>query len=165
MKKSLLVLIVAFALLISGCDNKGPVANGSDDATETIQNEEKVYSFEGGVGTFYYPDEIYNDYLTVEREFDGTAQNVIDILYELGNYSEKITVNSYYVQGNTMYIDFGLSLIKAAHGGSAKEFFVILGTCNTLISCFKVEYVRFTVEGNDLVTAHADYTEPVPFKE
>lgn len=155
MKKVFLVALAAM-LLLCGCAADGE--DGSDISYE------KVYSFDSGVGTFYYPDDIYNNYLTVEREFDGTAQNVIDILYDLGNYNQEITVNSYYVQGDTLYIDFGLSIISAAHGGSAKEHFVILGTCNTLISCFNVTYVSFTVEGQPLVTAHADYSERVFFQ-
>lgn len=159
--KKLFALLFVFAFVLCSCN----AAGGGGTGDNTSLSDEKLYSFEGGVGTFYYPDEIYNNYLTVEREFDGTAQNVCDILLELGNYSEKITVNSYYVQGDTLYIDFGVEMIKEAHGGSAKEHFVIVGTANTLISCFKVKYVRLTVDGNDLITAHNDYSAPISLQK
>lgn len=159
--KKLFALLFVFAFVLCSCNAAGNGGTGDN----TSLSDEKLYSFEGSVGTFYYPDEIYNNYLTVEREFDGTAQNVCDILLELGNYSEKITVNSYYVQGDTLYIDFGVEMIKEAHGGSAKEHFVIVGTANTLISCFKVKYVRLTVDGNDLITAHNDYSAPISLQK
>lgn len=168
MKKYMLALALVFALLLCGC--KGFGTAGESKADESSANVsgyvdlstlsgEKIYSFEGGVGTFYYPDEDYNLYLTVEREFDGTAQNVIDILYELGNYSSsnRITVNSCYKQDNILFIDFDNNFYPGRRGGTAKEYFEIYGTCKTLISCFKVEGVRFTIEGEDLDTGQARF--------
>lgn len=164
MKKSLISLLCVVSLLLCACGGADDIGNSTESGYQHNDDAEKIYSHEGGVGTFYYPDDIYNDYLTVEREFDGTPQNVVDILLELGNYDDGLTVNSYYIQDETMFIDFGIELVKEAHGGSAKEFFVILGTTNTLISCFGVKYVRLTVEGEDLITAHGDYSVPISFQ-
>ncbi len=160
MKKSILVILAVCALLLCACNSEV-----AEPSTDVLTEGEKTYSFEPGTGTFYYPDDIYNNYWTVEREFDGTAQNVVDILYELDNYDNKLKVNSYYVQGNVLYIDFGVNIIEEAHGGSAKEHFVIQGTCNTLISCFKVKYVRLTVEGQDLKTPHGSYDTFIGYHE
>jgi len=149
------------SLFLSGCaDEKNDVLS-EDTTVTTEENTSKIFSFDAGVGTFYYPDEIYNNYLTVEKEFDGTAQNVIDILYELENYKDnKVTVKSCYKQGNTLYIDFDNGF-KNATGSTAQEYFVVHGTVKTLKSCFGVEFVRITVEGKDFNTPHGQYDLPL----
>jgi len=154
-----LILTVLVSFVLCAC---------AEGAKETDSSEGKpdndnvvITSRDAGTGTFYYPDDAFNEYLTVEREFDGTAQNVIDILRELGNYADnEVRANSWYVKGNTLYIDFNEEL-KSATGSSAQEYFSIYGTVKTLKSCFGVDYVRLTVAGKDFNTPHGEYDLPL----
>lgn len=159
--KRIIATLLLSSLFLCGCADEKNDALSADTTVIADDNAAKEYSFEAGTGTFYYPDEIYNNYLTVEKEFDGTAQNVIDILYELENYKDnKVTVNSCYKQGNTLYIDFDNGF-KNATGSTAQEYFVVYGTVKTLKSCFDVGFVRITVEGKDFNTPHGQYDIPL----
>lgn len=124
-------------------------------------DESTITSCDAGVGTFYYPDADFAVYQTKEMEFDGTAQDVIDKLYELGAYRHnKVKVNSWYIKSKIMYIDFDKGF-EAATGSTALEYFSVMGTVKTLISCFDVDAVRLTVNGKDFYTAHGIYDTPL----
>lgn len=153
-----LILTALVSLCLCACTGGSDVVESSEPKPE---DNVVITSRDAGVGTFYYPDEDFNEYLTVEREFDGTAQNVIEILRELGNYSDNdVKANSWYIKGNTLYIDFNKEL-KSATGSSAQEYFSIYGTVKTLKSCFGVEYIRLTVAGKDFNTPHGEYDLPL----
>lgn len=151
-----IVLALSFSFLLTACGE----AEGSQ-SKDVVENQSLVTSFDSGTGTFYYPDEDFNNYLSTEKEFNGTPQNVVEILYELGNYKEtKVNVRSWYIKGNTMYIDFDSGFADAC-GSTAKEYFTVYGTVKTLKSCFGVEKVRLTVEGKDFNTQHGAYDLPL----
>ncbi len=125
------------------------------------EDDSVITSRDAGIGTFYYPDADFANYETKEMEFDGTAQDVVDKLYELGAYRDnKVKVNSWYIKSKIMYIDFDKGLEEAT-GSTALEFFSVMGTVKTLISCFDVDAVRLTVNGNDFYTAHGVYDTPL----
>ena len=67
-----------------------------------------------------------------------------------------VKVNTWSINGDTMYIDFDDGLFKAT-GSTAQEYFSVMGTVKTLKSCFDVTYVSLTVNGNKLFTEHAAY--------
>lgn len=160
MKKIRLVaFIIAIVALLASCGKDNNEQSG--DAGATADNSTVITSVDSGVGTFYCPDENFNNYLSVEKEFDGTPQNVVEILFELGNYGDnKVNVNDWYIKGGIMYIDFDQGL-KRATGSTAQEYFSIYGTVKTLKSCFGVEKVRLTVNGEDFNTEHGAYDLPL----
>ena len=147
-----IVLIILASAFIYGCERTDDsYNNGSNDASIEASTSDV------NVGTFYYPDDIFNDYDTAEREFDGTPQGVVDILYELGNYGDnRIKVKGWHISNDVLYIDFDSSFIKAT-GSTAQEYFSVLGTVKTLKSCFGVAYVRLTVNSEDFNTEHGSY--------
>ncbi len=152
-------LVISVMLIFTAC--AGGDNNVDSSGTKSEINDDIVTSRDGGKGTFYYPDEDFNNYLTAEKEFDGTAQDIIDTLYELGNYGDvKVGVNNWYIKGNTLHIDFDGELKKAT-GSSAQEYFSMYGTVKTLKSCFGVELVRLTVNGSDFNTPHGNYDLPI----
>lgn len=149
----MLCITVLFSILICGCSKNGGTVNN-----ETLNDASKDTSaFEIGKGTFYYPDEMFNNYKTVEKKFDGTPQGVVDILSELGNYGDAdVRVNGWHISDGVLYIDFNRGLIDAT-GSTAQEYFSILGTVKTLKSCFGVKYVRLTINSEDFNTEHGCY--------
>lgn len=154
------VLVMLTSIMLFGCSSGGDGASkGTPGSPESIVPV--IVSKDSGTGTFYYPDDIFNEYLTAEKEFDGTAQDVIDTLRELGNYGDNtVIVNSWYIKGDTLYIDFDSGFAKAT-GSTAQEYFSIYGTVKTLKSCFGVDYVRLTVNGEDFSTPHGAYDLPL----
>ncbi len=95
--------------------------------------------------------------------FDGSIENLISILAEEKAIPENTKVYSFSIKEKTAYIDLSKEFGKALEMGAAEETLVSGSLVNTIIRCYNVEKVFFTIEGEILTTGYKCYDSPLGF--
>ncbi len=192
MKK--LILLLLCCALLCGCQPSSPTnpdnqAEGNDTLTgdysasqDTSATDETAESTEAATDETTESTEAATDETqTVETvtitihtpeglETFETEELTMDFLLkkliELKVLNEDVDVNSYYFEGDTLYIDFNEAFgTQICSYGTYGEMLVVCCTVNTLVENYDVTYVVFTVEGEVLESGHVVYDFPLQYHE
>jgi len=107
---------------------------------------------------FYVPNDKANGFNVFNYEYDGTMEGLIKKLIELGALPKNTVVNSFKVEKDTIKIDLSSSFgNKLKSTGTAGEYMLVGSLVNTLIKCYGVKTVSFTVNGKIVETGHIKY--------
>lgn len=115
---------------------------------------------------FYVPNYTDNNFDVYSYQYDGTINGLIAKLVEVGSLPEGTTVNTFVIENNVLHIDLSTTYGKAvASNETTGEYMLVGSLVNTLIKCYGVESVSFTVDGNTVVAGHNTYDWPISFFE
>ena len=175
MKK--LILLLLCCALLCGCQPAAPTnpddqaagdysANEDTSATEeTAQSSEaattQTQDTEPVAITIHTADGV----VTFEAE-ELSMELLLKKLIELQVLNEDVNINSYYFEGDTLYIDFNEAFgTQICSYGTYGEMLTVGCTVNTLVENYNVTYVMFTVEGEVLESGHVIYDFPLEYHE
>lgn len=181
MKKMILLLLCC--ALLCGCQPSSPTdlddqAAGNsiitgdysapEDTTatdETAQSSEAATDGPQSVDTIPVTIHTAEGVVTFEAE-ELTMDFLLKKLIELDVLNEDVDVNSYYIEGDTLYIDFNEAFgTQVCSYGTYGEMLITGCTVNTLVENYGVTYVMFTVEGEILESGHVIYDFPLEYHE
>lgn len=149
MTKKLLPLILAAAVLLSGC-------------TITLHDPPQ-----GREVTLYLPGEDGDGFDAVPAVLpsDGLlSQAVLDALREAGVLPKGIKVIRLEQTGPSLTLDVNDALVKALAGTGSTEEYMILGSLvNSLLGAYGAETLLLTAGGKPLETGHNIYDGPLTF--
>ncbi|HAN21868.1 MAG: hypothetical protein A2Y15_06315 [Clostridiales bacterium GWF2_36_10] len=115
---------------------------------------------------FYVPNDKADGFDVFSYEYDGTMDGLVKKLIELGTLPENTAVNSYAVDEDTIKIDLSSSFEdELINTGTTGEDMLVGSLVNTLIKCYGVDTVSFTVNGSVVETGHANYNSANSFFE
>ena len=114
---------------------------------------------------FYVPNEDYIYFETLEGNFDGTVNGLIERISDFGNFPKEVKVYSFSILNKTAYIDLSEEFGKALETGTLDEAIIIGSLVNTIIKHYNVKKVQFTVEGKIFDSGHSRYDLPLCFSE
>lgn len=111
------------------------------------------------------PDSSWMNYEYKETTFDGTVGGLIEALAKAKVFPETVKVKDFKIEGNTAKIDLSEDFGLAIATGTLAESMIVSSLVNTLITCYEVEQVYFTVEGSFFDSGHVYYDFPLSFTE
>ncbi len=151
MKRKLLPLVLAVAVVLTGC-------------AITLHDPP-----EGREVNLYLPNEDGTGFDEVPAVLppDGLlSQAVLDALQEAGALPKGIHVVRLEQSGQDLTLDVNAALVKALAGmGSTEEYMILGSLVNSLLGAYGAETLRLTAGGEPLETGHDRYDEPLAFFE
>ncbi|HBL83920.1 MAG: hypothetical protein A2Y17_03805 [Clostridiales bacterium GWF2_38_85] len=116
------------------------------------------------IANFYIPNsEDYDSYDIISDKYDGTIEGLISKLIKLKGLPENIKTISFEIKDdNIAYIDLSKEFSESMTG-SMRERQLVIALVNTIIDCYDVEAVSYTVEGNIIEDGQLEHDKPVPF--
>ena len=111
----------------------------------------------------YVPDEEMYNLVPEIAYFDGSIESLVSKLEKAKAIPENTKVYSFYIENKTACIDLSEEFGMALQKGATEEILVSGALVNTLIRCYNVENVLFTIEGEVLTTDYVCYDFPLDF--
>ncbi len=111
----------------------------------------------------YVPDEQSYNLVPKTVYSDGNIESLISELEKAKAIPENTKVYSFIIENGTANIDLSEEFGKALEKSETEGLLVSSALANTLIRCYNVENVLFTVEGKVLETDYVCYDFPLGF--
>lgn len=181
------ILLVGMVLLLSACGNTAqePSENNEQKQEEQQvsskleedekQNTDKVdEDAKDGVDKLndlpvmidvYYSNEDATAFVSEEVQVDSlTPENILSVLLskeivtpevQVLNF-EKVSVD----ERDSIELDLNAAFAEyISTMGTAGEYYILGGICNTFLDTYDCEQIKITVEGDVLTTGHAEYPD------
>ncbi len=113
--------------------------------------------------SLYVKDELSYNLITQTAYFDGSIESLVAELEKAKAIPKNTKVYSFSIENETAYIDLSEEFGKALEMGATEEALVSGSLANTIIRCYNVEKVFFTVEGEILETGYIRYDFPLEY--
>ncbi len=123
-----------------------------------------VYGSDKKAVNLYVQDEQAYHLVPKIAYFDGSIEGLVSELEKARAIPVNTKVSSFSIESKTAYIDLSEEFGKALEKGTTEETMILGSLVNTVIRCYNVENVVFTVEGELLTTGHNCYDFPLGFQ-
>ncbi|MDD4600332.1 hypothetical protein SDC9_11359 [bioreactor metagenome] len=176
----LLCLILALAMLVSGCASSLPASDmqsgnsvkSTQKAPQTAQNGNEVKAdivkitvYRATLDAVYLVPEIHQ----ITRN-ESPAKTALELLLSPPNSKNVVSpipkdtvLKKLTIKDRIAYADFNDKIIKNNIGGSASERLLVGAIVNTLTEFPEIEKVQILVEGKviETISGHVDISEPL----
>ncbi len=181
-KYFILVFLVIFAVIASGCGSTVPSPQGSSpEQSAQVSPPSTQQMHTEGQGTMrivvyfatndamYLAPEVY----TLAKN-DHPAKTSIELLLEgpskqglVSTVPKGTKLRSLNIKNHIAYVDFNDKIIKNNPGGSTAETLLVASIVNTLTEFPEIEKVQILVEGKQVetISGHMDVSEPLSRSE
>ena len=194
LKFSLMTIMIAAMLLLTGCDsdsnsNASQAVGSSSNTSSTTATADKPVENKSSAETskkepvsldvkVYYPDNQGLKLLAVKRtvKLEGTDKYKAAITSLMSGTKDsnqtniipkQTKLNSITVKDGIAYVDFNDALVKKFTGGSTGEEMLVGSIVNTLTEFSEIKKVQILVNGKKIesIAGHIDLTTPQPRME
>lgn len=181
-KYSVLVFLVAFAMIIAGCGSTGqsPQEPSSEQSQVSPPSNQQMQNTEGQGSTritvyFATHDAMFlaPEVHTVAKN-DHPAKTSIELLLKgpskqglVSTVPQGTQLRGLTIKNHIAYVDFNDKIIKNNTGGSTAEILLVASIVNTLTEFPDIEKVQILVEGKkvETISGHMDVSEPLSRSE
>lgn len=182
MKKAWTIILIFVIILLSACAtseesvSKNKTRDSEEISIETEQQEEneKETHEEESQGTnpidevkelidfdLYYPSDDVSGFNVEKKQVDTLSPEIIlTCLAEKGVINGNIKIIDWSISEDEkkILLDFNEEFSVYVSGlGTSAEYFVIGSICNTYLNAYNCDQIKITVNGDSLVTGHAEY--------
>lgn len=167
-KKIILGMTFMIAILATGCTQEttavsAPEAtvNAEEAETENVEKSDPVNA------VIYYSNANADGFDQKEVQLEAlTPENLIAQLAAVNVVSIDTEVNSFEQDGKSLKLDLSKGFSNYVNMmGTSGEYIVMGGLVNTFLTAYDGEDILITVDGKELETGHAFYSEPLNFFE
>ena len=137
--------------------------NSDTESKNNVSLIEESRQAETHEANFYIPEAQYGEYNIVKAKYDGTINGLIAKLCEMRALPKGLKVISFEIKDDKIaYIDLSEEFENGL-AGTLGEGMTMIALVNTIIDCYDVDAVRYTVNGRNASGGHIDHDKPVPF--
>lgn len=171
----LLVMIMLFEISCSYNEEKTVTSDSSK--TEKVEEPKKVSNSSNqdnnqtnenltvgtGVISVYYANEEETGFTSENIVIETLSpDSVFNTLISKGVVTADVNIESFMISkiDNKKSIDIDLNQAFVTYVsalGTTAEYYTVGGICNTFLEAYDCEQIRITIEGDEFVTAHAEY--------